>query len=155
METVLTKTQVKTAVKHYREQDTQYRIKVNIRYDDECSNGHNTFAITADIDEQRPDGRYVDHSGGCCHDEIVRRFPEFAHLIKWHLCSSDEPLHYIANTIYHVKEANFDYARSSAIWPEATNAELLSNDLAQLLAERLPTLMAAFQADIESLGFTF
>ncbi len=27
--------------------------------------------------------------------------PELAPFIKWHLCSTDQPLHYIANTLFH------------------------------------------------------
>jgi hypothetical protein len=38
------------------------------------------------------------------HDEAVKIFPEYAHLIKWHLVSSDEPMHYAANTMYHASD---------------------------------------------------
>lgn len=72
------------------------RIYAQIRYDDECGNGHNTFSITAEIPEQ---GMF-----GCCHDEFAEAFPEYAHLLKWHLCSADGPLHYIANTMYHARQ---------------------------------------------------
>lgn len=72
-----------------------------IRYDDECGNGHNTFAITCDIRNSR--GKWV--AGGCCHEEFAQAYPEFAHLIKWHLCSSDGPIHYIANTLYHASNS--------------------------------------------------
>ncbi len=76
------------------------RIVAKIRYDDKYGNGHNSFAITANIYNSR--GRW--EAGGCCHDEFVEAFPDYAHLIKWHLCSSDGPLHYIANTLYHALE---------------------------------------------------
>lgn len=72
-----------------------------IRYDDECNNGHNTFAITCDIRNSR--GIWI--AGGCCHEEFAQAYPEYAHLIKWHLCSSDEPLYYIANTLYHASNS--------------------------------------------------
>ncbi len=99
MESVLTKKQVKTKTRFFSEGKDQYRIIVNIRYDDECGNGHNSFAITADIKEKV--GKYWrEHSGGCCHDEIAKRFPEFNHLIKWHLFDSEGPMHYLANTLY-------------------------------------------------------
>jgi hypothetical protein len=42
--------------------------------------------------------------GGCCHDEVAKHFPELAPFIKWHLTSSDGPMHYIANTVYHATE---------------------------------------------------
>lgn len=83
------------ATRYYKERGHDYRITVTLRFDDEYRNGHETFAITADI---REDGR--EYMGGCCHDEIAQRFPELAHLIPWHLCSTNGPLHYLANTVY-------------------------------------------------------
>jgi hypothetical protein len=73
-----------------------------VRWDDECGNGHNTFSVTADTVEWI-DGRKYD-GGGCCHDTIAVTHPEIAHLIKWHLVSSDGPMHYLANTEYHALE---------------------------------------------------
>jgi post-segregation antitoxin (ccd killing protein) len=63
-----------------------------LKFGDECGNGHNMFSITVDGGE-----RFV----GCCHDFISTHWPEYAHLIKWHLCSTNGPMHYIANTVYH------------------------------------------------------
>jgi hypothetical protein len=179
------------------------KMVVTVRHDDECGNGHNTFAITMDVSEH---GRFV--MGGCCHDEVREHFPELAHLIKWHLCSTDGPMHYVANTVYHAKgiskhqdkwyvylhdedipimrtllgifdgkdlqaiydkygvvnikpeeyfnsmakEPNLEYARSTAIWPEATLEQL--SDVAALEA-RLPALLADFQADVEAMGLTY
>jgi hypothetical protein len=75
------------------------RISVEIRFDDNCKNGHNTFAITADITAVH--GRRREWAaGGCMHDEIARVFPELAPLIQWHLTSADGPMHYIANAVY-------------------------------------------------------
>ena len=50
------------------------------------------------------------------------------------------------------KQPNIEAARSSAIWPDATLDQLLDEDV---LAERLPALLADFQADVEGLGLTF
>jgi hypothetical protein len=72
-------------------------LTVTIRFDDQCKNGHQTFAIT---------GSYR-AGGGCCHDLITVIFPELAYLIKWHLVSTDGPMYYIANTVYHA--SNRDY----------------------------------------------
>lgn len=83
------------ATRYYKEEGHDYRITAELRFDDQCGNGHETFAITADI---REDGR--EYMGGCCHDEIAQHFPEFAHLIPWHLTSTDGPMHYPANAIY-------------------------------------------------------
>lgn len=66
------------------------RVTVKIRFDDSCKNGHQTFAITGETRD----------SCGCIHDTIAEVFPELAPLIKWHGCSTDGPLHYVANTVY-------------------------------------------------------
>ncbi len=73
-------------------------IWAHVRYDDECGNGHNTFAITGSV--RVPKQRDI-AAGGCIHEEVIAAFPELAPLVKWHLCSSDGPMHGIANTIYH------------------------------------------------------
>lgn len=72
------------------------RLTVEMRFDDQCKNGHNDFAITGEI--RRP--RRGFEAGGCVHDEIAQAFPELAHLIRWHLTSTDGPMHYVANTCY-------------------------------------------------------
>jgi len=76
------------------------RIRVEMRYDDECGNGHNTFAITGDVYEIVRSGREREIAGGCLHEDIAEIFPELAPLIKWHLCSADGPMHYLQNTIF-------------------------------------------------------
>jgi hypothetical protein len=77
------------------------KLKIEIRFDDECGNKHNSFAITADYwSPERVDRREPD-SCGCQHDLIIQEYPELAKYIKWHLCSTDGPMHYIANTTFH------------------------------------------------------
>lgn len=83
-------------VSERRRLDKQTHIQVSVRFDDECKNGHETFSITATL----YDNRGKDVGGGCCHDDIVKAFPEFAPLIKWHLVSTDGPMHYVANVCY-------------------------------------------------------
>jgi hypothetical protein len=90
----------KLGPKVYTEHGEKLRIFADVRYDDECGNGHNTFSITADIQRAGKNGHWYEHSGGCCHGEIVKHFPELAPLIKWHLVSSDGPMHYPGNVIY-------------------------------------------------------
>lgn len=77
--------------------DSTDTIKAELRFDDECQNGHMSFAITATIYDKH--GR--DIAGGCCHDDICSAYPELSGLIKWHLCSTDGPMHYVANTLWH------------------------------------------------------
>lgn len=72
-------------------------ITATVRFDDECGNGHNTFAITAEV--RVPRRRDVE-ACGCLHEEVAKAFPELTYLIKWHLCSTDGPLHYVANVLH-------------------------------------------------------
>lgn len=219
---ILTKHRVKTfGPKFYTENGVRCRITANVRYDDRCGNGHNTFSITGEIEEKRGNGNWQDGSGGCIHEEIKKHFPELAPFIKWHLCSSDMPMHYAANAIYQAgnrdcngllkgefrqhksrggqnngvagvpnwvlelperevrdvyatekpapvvcewkpygrtgegKERDLEAARHCAIWPDATDDDLILPGLEKRLADRLPELMEAFRTDMETLGFVF
>lgn len=99
-ESKLTKYQVKSFFKAVNLKANGYnKIRVDIRYDDRCGNGHNTFSITGETWRK---GR--EDMGGCIHEEIAKHFPELKHLIKWHSVSSDGPLHYIDNTMYCARE---------------------------------------------------
>jgi len=69
------------------------------------------FSITGTIDRKAKNGQWVDDRGGCIHDDIAKRIPSFASMIKWHL-AGDEPLHYIANSLYHAGFSNYPYARN-------------------------------------------
>lgn len=55
------------------------------------------------------------------------------------------------------KERDFNGARDSAVWPEATDEELSvePEELKVKLLERLPALMVEFKAAVESLGFSY
>lgn len=86
-------------------------IRAEIRFDDSCGNGHNTFAITAEV--RRPKARDCD-ACGCLHDDIAAVFPELAPLIKWHLVSTDGPMHYPANALYHAGDRDCDGLRGQA-----------------------------------------
>lgn len=76
------------------------RMTVEMRFDDNCKNGHNTFAITGSVYDPTIRGRDKFVAGGCLHDDIEKLFPELASFIPWHLCSQDGPMHYVANTVY-------------------------------------------------------
>lgn len=153
---VLTAKQVKTWRKEINRHGSKGTFTVEARHDDQCRNGHNSFAITAEF--RRPRANDCD-ACGCMHDEVAEHFPGLAPLIRWHLTSTDGPMHYIANTVYHVEQGKLDYARSSAVWPEATDEELLTlqreGRLSTVLRERLPALMAEFKTAVDSLGFVY
>lgn len=103
---ILTKHQKLVSVNKIIVDGQKGRIKCEIRYNDECGNGHNSFSITGTVFSHPTSTRdqYWDR-GGCIHDEIAKHFPEFKHLIKWHSMTSEAPLHYIANTLYHANES--------------------------------------------------
>lgn len=80
------------------------KMRVFVRYDDSCKNGHNSFAITAEI--ATLSGRV--EQCGCCHDEVVKHFPEFKRFLKWHLMSSDGPMHYFSNVVYFAGDRDYN-----------------------------------------------
>lgn len=91
----------------------QADITVEVRFDDECRNGHQSFAITGHI--QRRGARDWD-CGGCIHEEIEKYFPELAHLIKWHLVDTDSPMHYVANAVYHASNRDHNGKLKGEPW---------------------------------------
>jgi hypothetical protein len=226
---ILTKNQKIKKLGSYTDGGVRYYVQAIIRHDDECGNGHNTFSITGNIYSKHGDKKETPlileegqqvywEGGGCCHDDIVKAIPKLEPYIKWHLCSTDGPMHYIANTLYNAgdrdcwglregekrqiknrktgelawilepekrlpkqidslecptettimryvpwcnigegKERDLDAARSSAIWPEATDEQLMlePDELKKLLLERHPKLMQEFREAVESLGLIY
>lgn len=75
------------------------KIQVEVRFDDECGNKHESFAITGTVK-----GKGEECMCGCIHDEIEKHSPQLKHLVKWHLTSTDEPMHYVANAVYHASD---------------------------------------------------
>lgn len=102
---------MKTFRKDYTRNSGPETIVATVRHDDRCGNGHNTFSITGDVyirDRHYGEPTVKHESGatlwlsasGCIHDEIAEHFPELIPLLKYHLCSTDGPIHYVANTMY-------------------------------------------------------
>ncbi|MFT3994822.1 MAG: hypothetical protein QM660_10970 [Dysgonomonas sp.] len=94
------------------------KIVVKIRLNDECKNGHQDFAITADIYEKKGNGQYYYSRGGCCHDEILKRFPKFKLFVNLHLSDySGAPMYAVENGFYHLQKSDkqtvIDYLRIS------------------------------------------
>jgi len=84
-------------------------ISVSLRFDDNCANGHESFAATADIykgGKGSLDSRWL--AGGCLHEEIEAHFPKLAPLLKWHLVSTDGPMYYVANTVYLAGDRDYN-----------------------------------------------
>jgi hypothetical protein len=170
MESTLTRNQKRTlGPKVYKEDGRTYRIKAKVRFDDECGNGHNTFSITADIDEKCRNGRWRESGGGCCHDEVRKRFPELHHLVTWHLVSADGPMHYKANAAYWAgfntrwnrgepnDPPNYKHLCSTIAFGTALSDRRIPNDVSfgEWLDMRLASLLREFRADVEAFGFTW
>lgn len=105
-----------TASKNYVENGTTCRIDVKIQFADECKNGVCSWSITADIYGKRQNGRFVWCSGGCCHDEISKHFPEFSKFVALHLSDCyGAPLYAVENGYCHMKNSSketvIDYLR--------------------------------------------
>lgn len=112
-------------------------LTVQITFDDECGNGHNTFSIT---------GHTNKGSGGCIHDEIAQAFPELAPLIQWHLCSTDGPMHYLSNTIYHLSDKDHHGKRKGE--PTAFQHGIRFTDFP--ITTRISSQFARFLRDIKT-----
>lgn len=83
------------------------KIVVKIRLNDECKNGHQDFAITADIYEKKGNGQYYYSCGGCCHDEILKYFPKFKIFVDLHLSDySGAPMYAVENGFYHLQNSD-------------------------------------------------
>lgn len=91
--------QVIKFTRHYEKSGVKYRLTVNLRFDDQCNNGHEDFSITGD-QYRFERGAYREDSFGCLHNDIAEVFPELVHLIKWHLTNIDGPMYYISNTTF-------------------------------------------------------
>lgn len=80
-------------------------ITVNIRLNDDCKNGHQDFAITADIYEAgKPKSDRYFIAGGCCHDEILKAFPQYKIFVDLHLCDYEGiPTYAVENGFYHLR----------------------------------------------------
>ena len=96
------------------------QLQVEVRFDDKCKNGHASFAITA---TETKNGRV--EGCGCMHDDIAEVFPEFKSLIAIHLCSTDGPMHYVANTCYMAGDRDCDGMAKGEL---RYQNELASND---------------------------
>lgn len=112
------------------EDGTQYKITSKVSLDDDCKNTMYDFSVTADIYYKGKNGRFYEHSCGCCHEEIQRRCPEIAKFIPLHVCNHyGAPMYPEANGFYHLqnsgKDATIDYLR---ITEDEYNALSLAED---------------------------
>lgn len=95
-------------------------LRVNIRLNDECRNGHEDFAITGDYGSLSQIERGDPQECGCLHDRIAKVFPEFKPFIALHLCDYlGADMHCVANARYHLDEGKDEFVMSTLrITPE-------------------------------------
>ena len=94
-----------TVSKRYIQAGTTFEINVKILLADDCKNNICDWSITADIYEQRKNGRFVWCAGGCCHEEILKRFPQFKMFVDLHLSNHyGAPMYPVENGFYHITE---------------------------------------------------
>lgn len=124
-----------------------YFIQATIRFDDECKNGKNSFAITANITTRSG----ITIACGCLHDEIAQTFPELKHAIKWHLWDTCGALHHVANGLYWYKEKGIEALREYVNCPTLTEEEATESGL----LKRLPEQLKEFKECVESLGMVY
>jgi hypothetical protein len=81
-------------------------MTIKIRLNDECKNGHQDFAITADIWQKgkpKTDAYWI--AGGCCHEEILKVRPSLKLFVDLHLCDyKGIPMYAVENGFYHLRE---------------------------------------------------
>lgn len=117
------------------------RMSVELRFDDQCSNGHNTFYVTAEISTTASRRRNDIEAGGCLHDEIARYFPALAHLIKWHGTTSEGPLHYVANTLYFAGDADYNGRKAGEISATARGIRFGNSPITQKISHGLAAFL--------------
>lgn len=104
-----------TVSKRYIQAGTTFEINVKILLADDCKNNICDWSITADIYEQRKNGRFVWCAGGCCHEEILKRFPQFKMFVDLHLSNHyGTPMYPVENGFYHITNSSKAYEKKRA-----------------------------------------
>lgn len=162
-----------TAWKEFREGGERFRIRASYGIDEDFARRNNQdphFSVTGEI--ERYNGlRWKDYASGMIHEEIAKHFPELSDYLKWHLVSTVEPMHYIANAKYWWEMATGTgewkrrpedpdpvQAFKSTIIFDGIQGEKIPPlsmswfDVEVWLRGRLPYLMENFRADMKELG---
>ena len=99
--------------KFYTQDGENYKINVKIRLNDECKNRICDFAITCNGYRKARNGRWAYNFGGCCHEEILKHFPQFQCFVNLHLCNHyGQPSYPIDNGMYFLREKDLSAAMS-------------------------------------------
>lgn len=156
--------QIKLTSAAYKSGKTTYAVvQADIGFND-FSTSYTTaiFSITGSIYAAKKDGtkrtsRSGNHmyiGGGCIHKDIAKHFPEHAELIRWHLVDANGvPMHYVANSVYHLKNGNIEGFKSCCLFDEAIDVMPEWGSATQWLLDRLPRLQDEFYACLTKFGF--
>lgn len=82
------------------------KLDVKIRLNDDCSNGHCDFAMTATgYEKNHKTGRWREAFCGCCHDEILKYRPGLKIFADLHLSQSNGiPMYGIGNGSFFIEK---------------------------------------------------
>ena len=115
---------METQKKTYRkEMENGDIIRATVTFGDDCGNGHETLSITGELfdrDYIRGEAYAVNSaekrrylgSGGQITEDIEKHFPELRAALPFHLVSTDGPMHYVANTVYHAGDRDYNGLRA-------------------------------------------
>ncbi len=80
-------------------------VKVKVRLDDQCKNGHEDFSVTADVYQKgKPMIDKYMVCCGCCHEEVLLLFPELKQFVDLHLCDvNGAPMYAADNGFYRIR----------------------------------------------------
>jgi len=159
----------------------KYRVQARYGFDLDFARRVNQapyFSITGEVQIFRHGCVWREESFGTVHTEIATHFPELAPLIKWHLVSTEAPMHYVANglfwfdegkrlgwdtldTVRYLRTSSLENLKTTIVYggrKEDLKVDLTSKTRAQLaiwLKRRLPSLMRSFRADMVGAGVHF
>lgn len=132
-------------------------LKLTIKWDDNLDNGHNSFGVMVEkgLKSSLEDNFFSPYDDYVCSRDLIKHFPEYAHLIKYHMLTSDGYFH-ASNIEYMLNKPekySLEDAREYAVWEDATEEQLrdteaLNNHLAKVV---LPQL----KIEIEKLGMVY
>jgi len=124
------------------------KTAINIRFDDQCGNGHADFAITCDVWEKTGSGHWRETMGGCCHEHILKLRPDLKIFVDLHLSDQNgAPMYATANGFYHL----FDKAKTQSERGRIAE-EYLRCTPAELEVLRAVENKDYFQYSLENLG---
>ena len=143
MKSILVKHQVKKYSTKIRMEGKTMDLVVEARWDDCCGNKHNSLAVTGTVYDRSLEENQ-DITGGCIHEIILSAdgIPqEVKDLIPFHGCSSDSPMHYKANVMYHVGDKDCWGRRKGEVTKRDTYAAIGNSPIKHKLQGKMLALV--------------